>query len=182
MSDGICSTTGCDEPVQVREWCKRHYQAWYRSQKFVNVRQFWSLVDKSAGNESCWLWLGASNDHGYGVYRGRGAHRVAYEIANNAELGRLHVDHVCHQTKCVNPIHLRPVTHKQNMENLSGAHRDSSTGVRGVRYVSSAYRAEVQHNGQCYNVGRFSTLEEAAEAVRLKRLELYTHNDSDRIA
>ena len=119
MSDGICSTTGCDEPVQVREWCKRHYQAWYRSQKFVNVRQFWSLVDKSAGNESCWLWLGASNDHGYGVYRGRGAHRVAYEIANNAELGRLHVDHVCHQTKCVNPIHLRPVTHKQNMENLA---------------------------------------------------------------
>ena len=177
-----CATAGCGKPVQVREWCRRHYQAWYRSQKFVNVEQFWSLADRSAGPDGCWLWNGATKDTGYGVYRARNAHRVAYEIATGRDLGSLHIDHVCHTINCVNPEHLRPVTAKQNMENLSGAHRDSKTGVRGVKYASGAYRATVRHNGRDYNVGRFPTLEAAAEAVRLKRLELYTHNEVDRIA
>lgn len=37
----------------------------------------------------------------------------------------------------------------------------------------------VRHNGKQHHVGYFTTLEEAEEAVRLKRLELFTHSDMD---
>lgn len=36
------------------------------------------------------------------------------------------------------------------------------------------------HNGKVIQVGTFDSAEEAGEAVRLKRLNLFTHNDVDR--
>lgn len=42
--------------------------------------------------------------------------------------------------------------------------------------------AKVKHNYQNIWLGRFKTKEEALEAARLKRLDLYTHNDSDRMS
>lgn len=73
------------------------------------------------------------------------------------------------------------MTHKQNTENRAGAPANSTTGVRGVYFISkNRYEAKVRHNGKRIHVGRFDTLEEAEAAVIAKRNELYTHNDLDR--
>jgi len=81
---------------------------------------FWSKVDRSAGPDSCWLWLNSVNSHGYGYLGGGGqrhrlAHRVAYELLVGPVPDGQELDHLCRTPRCVNPLHLEPVTHQENM-------------------------------------------------------------------
>lgn len=75
------------------------------------------------------------------------------------------------------------MTNNQNHENFKGAFSTSGTGVRGVSWDKSRglYKATVTHNYRQHMVGRFETIEEAAAAVQAKRLELFTHNNLDRL-
>lgn len=146
--------------------------------------RFWRKVDKT---QECWIWNGAKTRSGYGNCYFNGqymrAHRVSFELANpGIDIAGLYIDHLCHVPACVNPAHLRATTPKQNQENRAGAQCNSSSGVRGVRWEAGRKKwlARVKHNGRTLNVGRFATLAEATEAVRRKRLELFTHNDRDR--
>lgn len=72
--------------------------------------RFWRMVDKSAGNEGCWLWLGSRNSDGYGRFNlgGHcvGAHRVAYRLAFGCVETARCVCHRCDTPSCVNPTHL----------------------------------------------------------------------------
>jgi len=152
----------------------------------MNVEdRFWRKVDKSAGPDGCWLWMGGKRN-GYGQFRldsrRVSAHRVAYELATGEQIGDLQIDHICHVPACVNPAHLRPVTSKQNHENRAGAQRDSRSGVRGVCWYKplKRWQAQVCHNGKRTHVGYFTSLEAADAAVRAARCELFTHNDLDR--
>lgn len=68
----------------------------------------------------CWNWLGAKQN-GYGVVRSGGrtgryvrAHRVAYELLRGPIPNDLCIDHLCNNTRCVNPAHLQPVTLQEN--------------------------------------------------------------------
>ena len=56
------------------------------------------------------------------------------------------------------------------------------SGVRGVVWNKGCQRwqAQIRHRGKDFYLGVFDTVEEAAEVVRAKRLELFTHNDLDR--
>lgn len=67
----------------------------------------------------CILWDHAFNSNGYGVVRHNGrlalAHRVAYETAVGPIPTGLELDHLCRTPACVNPEHLEPVTHQENM-------------------------------------------------------------------
>ena len=96
----------------------------------------------------------------------------------------MHIDHICHNRACVNPDHLRAVTPKQNNENRAGANPNSKSGVRGVHWRKDCGKWQVTiHAGpKMHHCGYFDDLDEAAEVARLKRLELFTHNDSDRRA
>jgi hypothetical protein len=63
----------------------------------------------------CWLWTGPLNNKGYGTHGGPLAHRMFYirfvgEVPDGMEL-----DHTCRITQCVNPAHLEPVTHTENV-------------------------------------------------------------------
>jgi hypothetical protein len=137
-------------------------------------------------SESCWRWLRATDHHGYGHLTVGGkrviAHRLAYELANGPIPTGMSIDHICHNTSCVQPDHLRVVTHKQNMENRVGAHKNSSTGIRGVSWHKHAgkWQARISHNNKSICVGYFDDIHEADAAVTAKRNELYTHNDVDR--
>jgi hypothetical protein len=71
-------------------------------------------------NESgCWVWVGAVNNKGYGLTWFRRkittAHRAYFIIAYGAVPTGLTLDHLCRNTRCVNPVHLEPVTHQENM-------------------------------------------------------------------
>jgi hypothetical protein len=65
----------------------------------------------------CWIWLGGKSS-GYGKVRWNGAwsfaHRVLYsELVGEIPEG-LHLDHLCRVPRCVNPMHLEPVTPEEN--------------------------------------------------------------------
>jgi hypothetical protein len=84
--------------------------------------RFWPKVDRR-GPDECWLWTGAATG-GYGAIRGNNremvlAHRVAYELEVGPIPAGLEIDHVaargCTSTLCVNPAHLEPVTHQENL-------------------------------------------------------------------
>lgn len=186
----ICSVEGCEKLSSALKMCKMHYTRQMRHgsphtvRTFDHDEMFNSRVEKT---ESCWMWTGTINAHGYGGMTINGksklVHRLSYERAKGQIPVGLQIDHICHNRICVNPDHLRPVNHKQNQENLSKARVDNKSGVRGVSWVPSRkrYRATVGHNGKRIQIGYFKTLEEASDVVRNKRNELFTHNQLDRI-
>lgn len=143
--------------------------------------RFWMKVDQR-GTAECWEWTASRNPKGYGMFRWRQgesmwlAHRAAYVLATGVDPrdDGLEVDHTCRNRGCVNPAHLRPVTHKQNSENR--ARRQGGVSRRPY----GRWRARVGHNGRTVHVGEFGTEAEAREAARLARLELFTHNEIDR--
>jgi hypothetical protein len=85
-----------------------------------NEARFWSKVDASG---DCWEWTGYTDQDGYGrVGVGRRvdqrtipAHRYAWELMVGPIPEGLEIDHLCFNRPCVNPDHLEPVTHTENM-------------------------------------------------------------------
>jgi len=151
------------------------------------AERFWAKVDLLRG-DGCWLWTAATSPQGYGLFwldgRLRPSHRVSWEAVNDETVDRkIDVDHrrTCVKT-CVNPAHLRLATRSQNNQNFSGPQSNNKSGVRGVYWDKKARRwtAQVALNGQSYHVGYFDTIPEAESAVRLRRIELHSHNDADR--
>lgn len=145
------------------------------------LERFWSKVEKSS---DCWIWTAGLNSVGYGKIRLGGrhvyAHRVSYSLTYGTIPPGMVIDHMCHNSVCVNPAHLQAVTQKQNMENRAGPARHSKTGVRGVSAHHGRYRAQVAIHGRPTHVGTYDTVAEAEEAVISARMRHYTNNLADR--
>jgi hypothetical protein len=77
---------------------------------------FWAKVDTSG---DCWEWQGAITTAGYGQMRFDGrlshAHQVAFQIHGGVVPEGMELDHLCANRRCVNPAHLEPVTHGENI-------------------------------------------------------------------
>lgn len=93
-----------------------HYN-WARAagMALAPVRPFW-IVDPSG----CWLWNRKRRKDGYGRKsidhsREIPAHRWVYEQYVGPIPEGLELDHLCVNPPCVNPDHLEPVTHSENM-------------------------------------------------------------------
>lgn len=70
-------------------------------------------------NSGCWLWMAARTPTGYGnFWDGRTmarAHRVAFKALRGPIPDGLELDHLCRTRCCVNPWHLEPVSHIENV-------------------------------------------------------------------
>lgn len=142
--------------------------------------KFWSWVKKGQPAE-CWTWTRSHYASGYPVFNRGYGHRYAFEYGHRISIPLgYQVDHICRNRSCVNPDHLRLATNKQNNEN-QGLRRDSTSGYRGVALHrhSGLYFAYVTHHGKREYLGYFRTAEEAGEAARRRRLELFTHSEMD---
>jgi len=145
-------------------------------------KRFFAHVDQSG---ECWLWTARLNASGYGTFKLRTqsvlAHRLAFAMGGAVVPEGYYLDHTCHVRHCVNPLHLRAVTRKQNAEHRAGPQANNALGVRGVYQDkrSGRYVAQVKHNGENIYLGRFDDLTAAADAAHQARVELFTHDDSD---
>lgn len=67
----------------------------------------------------CWQWQGEINRNGYGraYHKGRRpvVHRLLYEDLVGPIPEGLVLDHVCKVRNCCNPMHMDPVTQKENV-------------------------------------------------------------------
>ncbi len=99
-------------------------------------KKFWSYVDKSSGEDRCWIWIGKygkppKNERKYGQIRiPRDKPMDTHRISLTMKLGyfpdadSLHDEKICkdNKYKCVNPNHLRDGSAKENRidENIAG--------------------------------------------------------------
>ena len=118
----LCSIEDCGGRHHSRGLCEMHYVRLLKHgdpHHDTYGQMILSRVDQSAGPGGCWLWTGCTNRGGYGLtkFRGRttGAHRAVYRLLVGPIPEGLDLDHLCSVRLCVNPAHLEPVTHAENV-------------------------------------------------------------------
>jgi HNH endonuclease len=117
---GVCSIDGCDEPHFARGWCNRHWRRWQRRGGDPAIHRYdLPLIDmfnaRWVPDGDCWRWTGDVSVRGYGRIKRRAAHRVSYELFVGPIPAGMTIDHLCFNTRCVNPAHLEPVTAEENL-------------------------------------------------------------------
>ena len=82
-----------------------------------NPAAAWKYLSENSepeGAMGCWLWTGGLNSNGYPSDRVL-PHRIAAELNTGKPLGSQPAHHKCGVPACVNPDHLVPVTHAENI-------------------------------------------------------------------
>ncbi len=72
----------------------------------------------------CWIWNGSFNNQEYSCFHIKRngtwvkilAHRYSYELIRGPVPPGMELDHLCRDTRCINPDHLEAVTHQKNTE------------------------------------------------------------------
>ena len=95
-------------------------QQWHEK----DLKRFWLRVNKDGPIPvcrpelgQCWIWLGYLKRYGKFWMQGQSQmpHRVSYEISVRKIPIGLTLDHLCKNKACVNPMHLEPVTLRENI-------------------------------------------------------------------
>lgn len=107
-----------------------HWKRWRNNGDVNSVKQdkrpaidrWRDYIERDPATTDCWMWTGPHNDrYGYisvsenGHRRQRMAHLFVYEQLVGPVPAGLELDHLCRVKLCVNPAHLEPVTHMENV-------------------------------------------------------------------
>lgn len=187
MSSRQCDVKECDKPYHGRGYCNLHYKRWCRWGDPLIVKQV-QYTDPDESFEArtmpvtetgCLLWTGAAFEFGHGLItvggRSIGAHRYAWEREYGPIPEGLYVEHLCYTPACCSVGHLRLATRVESTRNQSGLRADNTSGYRGVSWSKKAgkWRVKVKLDGKSRHIGYFTSVEEAADAARAARKELY---------
>lgn len=117
------------------------------------IAAFWAKVDKSGGDDACWIWTACTN-RSYGSFlwnnRVTHAHRVSWMLVHGDIPSGLEICHNCpggDNPSCVNPKHLYLGTHTQNMRDViaKGQRAINVHGeLHGMHKLTDAAIAEVR--------------------------------------
>ncbi len=134
-------------------------------------------------DDGCWLWTGARSRRGYGNFTirrrvCRPAYRVAYEHWRGPIPTGLELDHLCRTPGCVNPWHLEPVTHVENVRRSPLVGRSP-----GSQRLFSALRGRTHciagHEFNAENTG-YKTRKHGVHVYRHRRC-LVCHREKQRL-
>lgn len=109
----------------------------------LNLKKFWANIDRR-GPDECWHWKrGVHHGYGHTAFKKKRimAHRATYHLLIGPIPEGTELDHVCHNRdadcvggddcphrSCVNPWHLEPVDHSENVKRgRTGAHNAVKT-------------------------------------------------------
>jgi hypothetical protein len=161
-----CTIEGCTNSHRSKGLCNTHFLRMVRlgdplgrlnrmrgsaKERLKNMTD----IDKDTG---CIVWRGAVDTRGYGrLADDMGwydmAHRLAYKIYVGEIPKGLVIHHKCHNTRCVNPDHLEPKTHYQNIieegkSNASYINSIKTHCIRGHELTpGNYYFAKNKYNG-----------------------------------
>lgn len=104
----------------------------------------WARVAPGPGG--CWVWSGGRSHDGYGRQSGRTVHKEIYRaLVGPIALG-LQLDHLCRRRDCCNPLHLEPVTKREN--GRRGLRGDLTTHcAKGHEYSADNTYVHVRSDG-----------------------------------
>ena len=160
-------------------WSKEHI--WER----LNKR-----IDRSGAN-NCHIWKGAKCKAGYGVFkifeknnskncRMFRSHRLIYELTKGS-INELFILHSCDNPLCVNPDHLRPGTHAENMRDKVIRKRQPygeqvkiskliGEQVQEIRNLRNFEHLNFCHLAELYNVSSL-TIRNSVNLLTLKHIQ-----------
>ena len=99
------------------------------------------FLERVVKTNSCWLWIGKKDAHGYGkikIHRKEMlAHRFSYTYFKKIELGSLEVHHECKIKACVNPDHLEAVTDLEHPDTLCSINRAKTHCHKGHPFAGA---------------------------------------------
>lgn len=102
-----------------RRLCRSCYER-ARRRGVLPPRDFSLALERlTTSDGECLIWLGAINEHGYGTWKGKYAHRLNYERVHGVIPDRRQLDHLCRNPACLRVDHLEAVTHKVNSERVA---------------------------------------------------------------
>lgn len=131
-----CSQPGCPNNVKngkskkerykPKPWCRLHEHRALAADTIgeterTRVKQDFVAKIESNWLTGCWEWCGRVSG-GYGHYKGRKAvgewkaHRLAWHLFNGGHGRNEVLDHLCVNSRCVNPLHLKPATQNENVD------------------------------------------------------------------
>jgi len=114
-------------------------------------------LEENRGYETpCWIWQGAHDWDGYGLVN-RPAHRgnvhILYYKLHVAPVPKgLEIDHLCRVRDCVNPAHLQPKTHRENIligESPTAKNSRKTHCIRGHELVPGNLYVQADGGRRC---------------------------------
>lgn len=131
------------------------------------------LTRYTEGAGGCWLWTGPLDAQSYGRHGAPLAHRVVYELLVGPIPKGLTLDHLCRVRSCVNPDHLEPVTHAENVRR-GKAGEVNGDRQRNLTHCKRGHEYTPESTGRDHRGHRF-----CRECVRQLR-KTYYHRDVER--
>jgi hypothetical protein len=127
--------------------------------------RIWQYIDQSG---DCWIWTGSKMPRArcpYGMFcieRGRPGmvHKWLYEYVYGPVAHGMELDHLCRQSLCVNPTHLEPVSHRENvrrgasMIKRSHCKRGHSFSLSNTLLYASPSGGQRQQCRECNSIRR----------------------------
>jgi len=116
----------------------------------MSEERFWNNLDRTEGENKCWVWKLSCNSEGYGnaCFKGKRikAHRLAFELFHKRKIIEgMFILHSCDNCKCCNPFHLREGTPKENMNDKVLRNRQPRGETSGCSKLTEVQVLEIRN-------------------------------------